>query len=68
MINMILTMAHQSFKSFDQWIAPSPLEFDTLGDTIPLSPAKAEYNAIKSNSPSFHEKHLLASTTYSLPS
>ena len=37
-VNMISTMAHQSFKSYDPWIVPSPLEFDTLGDTMPLSP------------------------------
>jgi hypothetical protein len=39
MVNMVLTMAHQSFESTDMWIIPSPSEFDTLGDTMPLSPA-----------------------------
>jgi hypothetical protein len=38
MVNMISTMAHQSFKSSDPWIVPSPLEFDTLDDTMILSP------------------------------
>jgi hypothetical protein len=68
MINMISTMAHQSFESSDPWIVPSPLEFDTLGDTMPLSPTEAEYDAIQSASPSPDDQHLLASTTYSLPS
>jgi hypothetical protein len=45
-INMISTMAHQSYKSFDPWIVPIPLEFYVLGDTMPLSPAEAEYDAI----------------------
>jgi hypothetical protein len=68
MVNMISTMVHQSFESSDPWIVPSPLEFDTLGDTMPLSPAEAEYNAIQSTSPSLDDQHLLASTSYSLPS
>jgi hypothetical protein len=68
MINMISTMAHQSYESSDPWIVPSPLEFDALGDTMPLSPAEAEYDAIQSASPSPDDQHLLASTTYSLPS
>jgi hypothetical protein len=41
MINMISTMTHQSFESSDPWILPSPLEFDTLGDTMPVSHAEA---------------------------
>jgi hypothetical protein len=35
---------------------------------MPLSPAKVEYDAIQSASPSLDDQHLLASTTYSLPS
>jgi hypothetical protein len=37
-INMISTMAYQSLESSDPWIVPSPLEFDALGDAMPLSP------------------------------
>jgi hypothetical protein len=47
---------------------PSPLEFDTLGDTIPHSPIEAEYDTIQYASPSPDDQHLLASTTYSLSS
>jgi hypothetical protein len=68
MVNMISTMAHQSFESSYPWIVPSPLEFDTLGDTMPLSPAEDEYDAIQFDSPSLDDHHLLESTTYSLPS
>jgi hypothetical protein len=68
MINMTSTMAHQSYESSYPWIMPSPLEFDALGDTMPLSPAEAEYDAIQSTSPSPDDQHLLVSMTYSLPS
>jgi hypothetical protein len=68
MINMISTMVHQSFESSDPWIIPSPLEFDTLGDTMPLSPTKANYDAIHFASSSLDDQHILASTTYTLPS
>jgi hypothetical protein len=67
-INMISTMAYQSYESSDPWVVPSPLEFDALGDTIPLSPVEASYNAIQSASPSLDDQHLLASNTYSFPS
>jgi hypothetical protein len=67
-INMISNMAYQSYESSDPWIVPSPLEFDALGDTMPLSPAEVAYDAIQCTSPSLDEKHLLESTTYSLPS
>jgi hypothetical protein len=66
MVNMISTMAHQSFRSSDPWIVLSPLEFDTLGDTMPLSPSEVEYDAIQYSSPSLDDKNLLVSTTYSL--
>jgi hypothetical protein len=36
-VNMISTMPYQSLESSDPWIVPSPLEFDVLGDTMPLS-------------------------------
>jgi hypothetical protein len=68
MVNMISTMAHQSFESSDPWIVPSPLEFYTLGDTVLLSSAEVEYDTIHSASPSLGDQHLLASMTYSLPS
>jgi hypothetical protein len=68
MVNMILTMAYQSYKSYDPWVVPSPLEFDALGDTMPLSPVEASYDAIQSISPSPEDPHLLASTTYLFPS
>jgi hypothetical protein len=68
MINMISTMEYQSFESFDLWVVPSPLEFDALGDTMPLSPTEASYNAIQSSSPSLDDQHLLESNTYSFPS
>jgi len=67
-INMISTMVHQSYESSDPWILPSPLEFDALGDTMPLIPIETECDAIQSASPSLNNQHLLASTTYSLPS
>jgi hypothetical protein len=37
-VDMISTMDYQSLESSDPWIVPSPLEFDVLGDTVPLSP------------------------------
>jgi hypothetical protein len=51
-VNMISTMPYQSLESFDPWIVPSPMEFDVLGDTMPLSPAEVAYVAIQSASPS----------------
>jgi hypothetical protein len=67
-INMISTMAYQSYESYYSWVVPSPLEFDALGDAMTLSPVEASYNAIQSTSPSLDDQHLLASNTYSLPS
>jgi hypothetical protein len=67
-INMILTMVHQSLESSDPWIVPIPLEFNTLGDTMPLSLSKVEYEAIQSTSPSPDDQHLLVYNSYSLPS
>lgn len=55
-------------ESSDPWVVPSPLEFDALGDTMPLSPAEASYVAIQSASPSSNDQHLLASDTYLMPS
>jgi hypothetical protein len=63
-INMILNMAYRSLESSDPWLVPIPLEFDALGDVIPLIPAEASYDAIQSTSPSLDDQHLLASNTY----
>jgi hypothetical protein len=52
MVNMISTTTYQSLESSDPWIVPSPLDFDALGDTIPLSPVEASYISIQSVSPS----------------
>jgi hypothetical protein len=67
-INMISTLPYQSLESSDPWVVPSPLEFDVLGDTMPLSPAEAAYIAIQSASPSSNNSHSLAPDTYLVPS
>jgi hypothetical protein len=67
-VDMISTMAYQSLESSDPWIVPSPLEFDALGDTMPLSPVETSYVAIQSTSPSSNDQHLLAPDSYSMPS
>jgi hypothetical protein len=66
--NMISTWPQQALESSDPWIVPSPLEFDGLSDTMPLSPAEAAYVSIQSTSPSSNTSHSLALDTYSLPS
>jgi hypothetical protein len=45
-VDMILTMAYQSLESSDPWIVPGPLEFDALGDTMPLSPTEPSYVSV----------------------
>ena len=67
-INMISTMAYQSLESSDPWIVPSPLEFDALGDTVPLSPAETSYVSIQSASPLSDDQHLLAPNSSSMKS
>jgi hypothetical protein len=67
-VNMISTMPYQSFKSSDPWIVPSPMKFNVLGDTMPLSLAETPYVAIQSASPSPENPHLLAPDAYSMPS
>jgi hypothetical protein len=67
-VNMISTTIYQSLESSYPWIIPSPLEFDALGDTMPLSPFKASYVIIQSTSPSLDDQHLLEPNTYSMPS
>jgi hypothetical protein len=59
-VDMILTMTYQSLESSDPCIIPRPLEFDALGDTVPLSPAETSYVSIQSASPSSDDHHLLA--------
>jgi hypothetical protein len=66
-VDMISTMAYQSWESSDSWIVPSPLEFDALGETVPLNPAETSYVAIQSTSPSPDDQHLLALDSYSMP-
>jgi hypothetical protein len=67
-IDMISTMTYQSLESSDPWIVPSPLEFNALGDTVPLSTTKTSYVSIQYASPSSNEQHLLAPNSYSMPS
>jgi hypothetical protein len=67
-IDMISTTAYQSLGSSDSWIVPSPLEFDALGDSMPLSPTKTSYVSIQSASPSSDDQHLLAPDSYSMSS
>jgi hypothetical protein len=55
-------------ESSDPWVVPSPLEFNVLGDTIPLSPVEAAYVATQSTSLSLNNPHLLAPDAYSVPS
>jgi hypothetical protein len=66
-INMISTMVYQSLESSNPWIVPSLLEFDALGDTMPLSPAETSYVSIQTSSASSDDQHLLAPNTYSMP-
>jgi hypothetical protein len=67
-VDMISTTTYQSLESHDPWIVPSPLEFDALGETVPLSSAKNSYISIQSASPSSDDQHLLAPDNYSMPS
>jgi hypothetical protein len=67
-INMIFTIAYKYLESSDPWIVPSPLEFDALGETVPLSPAETSYVVVHSTSPSYDDQHLLAPDSYSMPS
>jgi hypothetical protein len=46
-VDMISTAAYQSLESSDPWIVPCPLEFDALGDTVPLSLAETSYVSIQ---------------------
>jgi hypothetical protein len=67
-VNMISTTTYQSLESYHPWIVPSPLEFDVIGDTMPLSLAEASYVSIQSASPSSDDQHILAPDTYLMPS
>ena len=67
-VDMISTAAYQSLESSDPWIVPSPLEFDALGDIVPLSPAETSYVSTQSTSPSSYDQHLLAPIVSSMQS
>jgi hypothetical protein len=67
-IDMTSTATYQYLESSDPWIVPSPLEFDALGDTMPLISAKTSYVSIQSVSPSSDDQHLLVPDSYSMPS
>jgi hypothetical protein len=47
-VDMISTATYQSSKSSDSWIVPCPLEFDALGDTVPLIPIEKSYVSTQS--------------------
>jgi hypothetical protein len=63
-VDMISTTDFQYLESSDPWIVPSPLEFNALGDTMPLSPVKTLYVVVQSTSPSLGDQHLLALESY----
>jgi hypothetical protein len=67
-VDMISTVAYQSLESFDPWIVPCPLEFNALGDTVPLSPTETSYVSIQSISPLSDDQHLLAPDVSSMQS
>ena len=49
LINMISSVS--AFMG-DPWILPNPVEVETYGDTMPLSPDERTYSAIQSESAS----------------
>jgi hypothetical protein len=57
-VDMISTTAYQSLESSNPWIVPSPLKFDVLGDTVPLSSDETSYVSIQSTSPSLDDQRL----------
>jgi hypothetical protein len=67
-VDMISTAGYQSLESSDPWIVPCPLEFDALGDTMPLSPTETSYVSIQSISPLSYDQHLLAPDVSSMQS
>jgi hypothetical protein len=66
-VDMISSAAHQYLESFDPWIIPSPLGFNALGDTVPLSPTETSYIVVQSASPFLDDQQLLAPEIYSMP-
>jgi hypothetical protein len=66
-VNMISIASYQYLESSKPWIVSSPLEFDALGDTVPLISAKASYVSIQCDSPSSDDQHLLVLNNYSMP-
>jgi hypothetical protein len=67
-IDMISTVTYQSLKSSDSWIVPHLLEFDALGDTMPLSPAETSYVSTQSTSPLSDDQHLFVPDSSSMQS
>ena len=69
-INMISYTIPQSHESLDPWVVPDLSDIDLLGDTMPLSRAKATYNAIQSVDAHLEcdDVHLVTFSPYSLPS
>ena len=65
---MISTATFQYLESSDPWIVACLLEFDALGDTVPLSPAEPSYVSIQSTSPSSDDRHLLVPDVSSMQS
>jgi hypothetical protein len=65
-VDMISTATYQYLESSDPWIVACLLEFDALGDTVPLSPAEPSYVSIQSASPSWDDQHLLAPDSSSM--
>jgi hypothetical protein len=59
-VDMISTATYQYLESSDPWIVPRPLEFDSLGDTMPLDPTEPSYVSIQSTFPLLDDQHLLA--------
>jgi hypothetical protein len=59
-IDMIFIATYQYLESSDPWIIPILMDFDALGDTVPLSLVKTSYVSIQSTSPSSDDQNLLA--------
>jgi hypothetical protein len=67
-VNMISTANYKSSKSSDSWIIPRSLEFDALGDIVPLVPTKTSYVSTPFASPSSDDRHLLTPNVSSMQS
>jgi hypothetical protein len=69
-INMLSSKVQQSPRSIDPWVVPDPSTTEFLGDTMPISPVEATYDAIQSvdHHSNCDDVHLVASDPFSLPS